>query len=90
MYHTTENVNTDLKHSIPKLTEITILLSSYNYIFSDFDPSAYAERTLSDDFITQAKNISKDKKGSNMLVVLLLPANRRNDEEEKVIIERNN
>ncbi len=88
MYHTTENVNTDLKHSIPKLTEITILLSSYNYIFSDFDPSAYAERTLSDDFITQAKNISKDKKGSNMLVVLLLPANRRNDEEEKVIIER--
>ncbi len=88
MYHTTENINTLSKHSIPKLAKINILLSSYDYLFSDFDSSAYAERTLSDDFITQAKNISKNKPGTKILVTLLLPANRRNDEEEKVIIER--
>lgn len=88
MYNTTENINTLSKHSIPQLAKINILLSSYDYIFSDFDPSAYAERTLSDDFITQAKNISKNKPETKILVTLLLPANRRNDEEEKVIIER--
>lgn len=88
MYHTTENINTLSKHSIPKLAKINILLSSYDYLFSDFDPSAYAERTLSDDFITEAKNISKNKPGTKILLTLLLPANKRNDEEEKVIIER--
>lgn len=37
--------------------EISILLRSYNDIFSDFDPSTYIDRTLSDDFINQAKKI---------------------------------
>ena len=88
MYNTTENINTLSKHSIPQLAKINILLSSYDYIFSDFDPSAYAERTLSHDFITQAKNISKNKPGTKILVTLLLPAKKRNDAEEKMIIER--
>lgn len=78
----------DLKQHLPKHTEINILLSSYSDIFSHFDPSAYNERTLSHDFITQAKNIFKNKKGTNVLFTLLLIANRRNEEEEKVIIER--
>ena len=88
MNHPTENINTLSKNSIPQLAKINILLSSYNHIFSDFDPNPYAERTLSQDFITQTQNISKNKIGTNVLVTLLLPANRRNEKEEKVIIER--
>ena len=76
------------KQSFQKFTEINILLKSYHNIFSEFDPNSYAERTLSDDFITQAKNISENKKGNKMLLKLLLPANMRNAQEEKVIVNR--
>lgn len=71
-----------------KHTEINILLTSYNDVFSDFDPSAYSERTLSDDFIIQAKKISKSKSGNNMMLRLLLPTSMRNEHDEKLIIER--
>lgn len=84
----TEEINPVSKQSLLKHAEINILLSSYNDIFSDFDPSAYAERTLSDDFIIQAKKISKNKSGKTMSLRLLLPANKRNEQDEKVIVER--
>jgi hypothetical protein len=67
---------------------ISILLDSYADIFSDFDPSAYSERILSDDFIIQAKNMSKHKKGNKMSLRLLLPKNMRNEQDEKIIIKR--
>ena len=73
---------------VPKPAEINILLNSYNYIFSDFDPNLYAERTLSDDFITQVKRISENKKGSKLLLRLLLLANKQNKQEEKLILNR--
>ncbi len=71
-----------------KLAEINIQINSYNDIFSDFDPSAYPERTLSDDFILQAKEISKNKGGTHMLLRLLLPANQRHTPDEKLILKR--
>ena len=84
----TEEINQVQKQFSQKLAEISILLTSFNSIFSDFDPNAYAEKTLSDDFITQAKKISQNKRGKQMSLRLLLPANKRNEQEEKVIITR--
>ena len=83
-----EIVSPVLKQSLPKLVEINILLSSYNDIFSVFDPSAYTERSLSDDFISTVKNISKNKTGNNMLLSLLLPENIRDEQEENKIVTR--
>lgn len=79
----TKEINPDSGHPLMKLTEINILLSSYSDIFSDFDPSAYSERTLSDDFIIQTKKISKNKSGKTMSLRLLLPANKRNEKDKK-------
>lgn len=76
------------KQSLLNLSEISIQLNSYDDIFSDFDPNAYVERTLSDDFIIQAKKISKNKIGKNMVLSFLLPENKRNEHEEKVIVKR--
>ena len=76
------------RKSLLELAEVSILLSSYNDIFSDFDPSSYSERTLSDDFIVQAKKFTKDKDDNKMSLKLLIPASSRNDKEEKVIIKR--
>lgn len=86
--HTQEELNTVPKQSLPDLAVISILLDSYDDIFSDFDPGAYAERILSDDFIIQLKKFLKHKSGSKMSLRLLLPASKRNEVEEKVIIER--
>ena len=83
-----EQVSDESKQSLLKLAEISILLDSYDSIFSDFDPSPYSERTLSDDFIIQSKKISRNKSGKMMSLRLLLPADKRNEEEEKVIIKR--
>ena len=83
-----DQVSDESKQSLLKLAEISILLDSYDSIFSDFDPSPYSERTLSDDFIIQSKKISRNKSGKRMSLRLLLPADKRNEEEEKVIIKR--
>ncbi len=83
-----QEINPVPKQSLLKLAEISILLSSYNDIFSAFDPSEYSERTLSDDFIIQANNFSKSKEGNRMSLKLLLPASSRNEKEEKVIVKR--
>ena len=88
MNNKTEEINPDSKQSLLKLAEISILLNSYNDIFSAFDPSEYSERTLSDDFIIQAKNFSKNKNGHKMSLKLLLPVSARNEQDEKIIIKR--
>jgi hypothetical protein len=84
----TEEIKPVPKQFLLKLAEISILLDSYNDIFSDFDPSPYSERILSDDFIAQVKKFSKDKDGHNMSLKLLLPASSRNEQDEKVIVKR--
>jgi hypothetical protein len=83
-----EKQNTVPKQSLLELAEVSILLDSYDDIFSDFDPSAYSERTLSDDFIIQAKKFYRNKSGNKMSLRLLLPENKRKEQEEKVIVKR--
>jgi Carbonic anhydrase len=67
------------KQTLPQLTAISRLLISYSEIFSNFDPNVFAEGTLSDDFITQLKRISENKRGAKMSSRLLLPATKRNE-----------
>ena len=86
--HLEEGINPVPQQSLLKLAEVNILLDSYDDMFSDFDPSEYAERTLSDDFIIQAQKISKNKDGTKISLKLLIPALARNEADEKVIIKR--
>jgi hypothetical protein len=67
---------------------VNMLLESYDDIFSDFDPSPYPEKTLSDDFIFQSKKISKNKTGKEITLLLFLPFNKRNEEDEIAITKR--
>ena len=83
-----DQVSDESKQSLLKLAEISILLDSYDSIFSDFDPSPYSERTLSDDFIIQSKKLSRNKSGKRISLNLLLSKNKRNDVNEKIIIKR--
>lgn len=88
MNNETEEIKPIPKERLSGFSVVNILLDSYDDIFSDFDPSPYSERALSDDFIVELKKNSVNKSHNKVSLKLLLPANMRNQKDEKVIIKR--
>ncbi len=68
-------------------TEISLILDTYDDIFSDFDPRPYSERTLSEDFLSEAKRAARDKK-KGVELNLLIPKDIRNPVQEETIKRR--
>jgi hypothetical protein len=68
-------------------TEISIILDTYDDIFSDFDPRPYNERALSEDFLAEAKRAARDK-DENLELRFLIPKDTRNIAQETVIKNR--
>jgi len=60
-----------------KRNDITLLLDSYNDIFSSFDPRPYSEKSLSDDFIIECKKAAIDKEESKIKLILSVPEEKR-------------
>ena len=67
--------------------ELSIWLDSYNDIYSDFDPRPYPERTLSDDFIHEAKKMAKEKPDGKIELKLLIPSALHNKDTEAAIVK---
>ena len=76
------------KQELLHLSEISLILNEYNDIFSDFDPRPYLERSLSDDFLFEAKKASKVKTSGEVELTLLIPENERKPASETVIKKR--
>jgi len=76
------------KEEFTMLSKISLTLSSYDDIFSDFDPRKYSERSLSDDFLEELGRASKDKNSGNIELRFLIPASKRNITEEQLIKRR--
>ena len=68
--------------------QVTLWLDSYDDLFSDFDPRPYSRRTLSDDFIAQAKKVSREQDKKEFVLQLLLPSSVRLDQAEEIIADR--
>jgi len=66
---------------------ISLILDSYDDIFSDFDPRGYSERALSDDFLIECKKAARDK-GHKLELRLMIPKHLRNLKEELKIRQR--
>ena len=66
---------------------ISLILDSYDDIFSDFDPRSYTIRALSDDFLLECKKASVDKE-KELELRFLVPKNKRNSNEEYEIRKR--
>ncbi len=62
-------------------SEISLLLDTYDEIFSDFDPRPYSHRALSEDFLSEAKRAALDKQGVFELRFLMPRAQRKLDRE---------
>ena len=75
-----------IKDSITSFREgnISLILDSYDDIFSDFDPRSYDERALSDDFLYECKKAARDK-GFKTELRFLIPKNKRNNRDETKI-----
>ena len=67
--------------------EISILLDTYDDVFSDFDPRPYARRALSDDFLQEAKKAALDK-NETIELRFLIPHRARRTELESMIRQR--
>jgi len=70
-----------------QMSNISLWLDDYTDLFSDFDPRPFSQRTLSDDFMAEAKKVSREKKDKFELR-LLVPVQKRNTYNEGIIRKR--
>lgn len=73
---------------ISKEGNVSLVLDSYNDIFSDFDPRNYSERAISDDFLIECKRAVRDKSNQEFELRLLMPEKSRNVSHELKIKRR--
>lgn len=80
----------EMHEGMPEATlrDISIVLDNYDDIFSDFDPRAYGQRELSDDFLKElSKRYVEDSRG-NFEVRFFIPAYERDMKAEALIKKR--
>ena len=76
------------KQKLLSLSEISLILDSYEDIFSDFDPRPNSQRALSEDFLAEAKRASRDKVSGEIELKLLIPKDKRGQQQENEIKKR--
>lgn len=69
------------------VSPVTLALDDYDDIFSDFDPRPYSQRSLSDDFLNEAKKATRDNE-NKVELMMLIPKNKRNPHQEHIIKKR--
>ncbi len=69
-------------------SEVSLILDSYNDIFSSFDPRPYSERALSVDLLDEAKRATREVKPGFFELRFLLPVAKRRIEKENMIKKR--
>lgn len=67
---------------------ISLVLDSYNDIFSDFDPRPYHQKAVSGDFLQECRNASRDKPEGGVELRLMVPKASRNTRDETLIRKR--
>ncbi len=67
---------------------ISLLIDSYDAIFSDFDPRPLTKRTISDDFLTEAQKVVRDSKEGVFELRFLIPKHLHNPHDEQIVKER--
>lgn len=77
----------DEERALIKEGNISLILDSYNDIFSSFDPRPYSEKAISVDFLAECKNAARDKQ-EGIELRLLIPKKGRNAPEETSIKRR--
>lgn len=70
-------------------SNISLILDSYQDIFSDFDARpSYSEKAISDDFLVECERAAMDKADAEFELILFVPKAKRNLNEEFKIKKR--
>jgi hypothetical protein len=72
----------------PNSNKLSLWLDDYSDIFSDFDPRPFSKRVLSDDFISEAKKLTRDNTEGFAEIYLQIPKGTRSRSAEKVVRKR--
>ena len=80
-----DSISSQEKRQLLQLSEVSLWVDNYDEFFSDFDPRPYSQRTLSDDFLHEAKKAVREKASGKVELTLLIPKNKRAKEIENVI-----
>jgi hypothetical protein len=67
---------------------ISLILDSYNDIFSDFDPRPLGRRAISGDFLQECRNAARDKPKKGVELRVLVPRSLRRVQDEHIIKKR--
>lgn len=78
----------DEKNQLLRMSEISLILDTYDDIFSDFDPRPYHVRQLSDDFLQELKRAARDKPSGSIEIKFMMPHHSRNLISENLIKKR--
>lgn len=76
------------KQKLLQMSEISLVLDTYDDIFSDFDPRSFDHRALSDDFLSELKRASREKSSGVIEIHFLIPAEMRKEETEALVKHR--
>lgn len=82
------NLSQEERERLRQMSQISLWLDNYDDIFSDFDPRPYSQRALSDDFLSEAKKVSRETKHGKVQLKLLVPSDKRDAGHESVIKRR--
>ena len=74
----------DVREKLLDASEISLVLDTYDDIFSDFDPRPYDHRSLSQDFLAEAKHAARDKI-SGLELKFLIPRAQQDSGKEELI-----
>ena len=83
-----KSVSEEQKYKILQMSEISLLLDTYDDIFSDFDPRPYSQRALSVDLLNELKRASVEKISGQISLKFLIPTAMKSAERESVIKKR--
>jgi len=85
---TSDEMSFEKKQEFLEQAEISLMLSTYDDIFSDFDPRPFSQRALSVDFLDEAKRATRELKNGQFQLRLLIPQHERKVEKELIIKKR--
>ncbi|UCD15807.1 MAG: hypothetical protein JSV34_01805 [Candidatus Omnitrophota bacterium] len=78
----------DASQRIRDLREITIVIDTWDDVFSDFDPRPLSDRTLSEDFISELKKRYRETRKGDFIVKLYAPFSLKDERSENMVAQR--
>ncbi|MDD5171929.1 MAG: hypothetical protein PHF60_02730 [Candidatus ainarchaeum sp.] len=78
----------DVKTVTDILQSVQIALDEYDDLFSDFDPSPYETRVLSDDFLLELRKRYAETRSGELVIHFTIPAGKRSDPVEAIVKKR--